>query len=265
MFSKVDWFYSMRMNFPKSSRTIAIAAATGLLLGVTVTVVGSPRLIAGSTAATYYVCVKNSTGVMRMVSASKACTKGEKRWQWKGTGVQGPTGPTGPTGPPGPPGTGITVVDSLDHVLGTYTGTFSTVATDYMTYPTVYESAGYTMVIDGVEVRIGEKDGKVRFFKTNGDYYRANLYFDATDCTGTPSVDKDPYDLYGAISIKLVDDGSVGTRSYHRVGDSVTPSRFGSTIINGQCFLSGEAGREVYPVALDDAGTIYSVPIRIVN
>lgn len=290
----------MSFNFPKSTRarTISITAVTGLLLGVAVSVVGSPRTIAGTTAGTFYVCVKSSTGAMRMVDASKACAKGEKRWQWKGAGsqgaagaagAQGPAGSTGPTGATGPAGaqgepgpTGpagadgnptpsaapttpgaYVVTDSLDHLMGAYTGTFATTDSDFMSYPQTFASTGYTMLLDGVEVRVGVKYGKVRFFTVDGAHYNPYLYYESTDCSGTPLVAKAQYDEDGAISIKLVEDSSGGTRSYHRAGNSLTPSSLRSTLSNGSCVQNGESGREVYPVALDDANIVYTAPIRI--
>jgi hypothetical protein len=147
--------------------------------------------------------------------------------------------------------------------MGAYTGTFATTESDYMSYPQTYESAGYTMLLDGVEVRVGVKYGKVRFFKVNGSPFNAYLYYESSDCSGTPLVDKVPYDEHGAISIKLVEDTSGGTRSYHRVGNSITPNRFWSMLSSGSCIQSGEQGREVYPVALDNGNIIYTAPIRI--
>ena len=68
---------------------------------------------------TYYGCVNNSTGDLRVVDKTTTCNAGERKIQWnqvgpqgpagpqgpKGaTGAQGPAGPTGPQGPQGPAG-----------------------------------------------------------------------------------------------------------------------------------------------------------------
>ncbi len=68
---------------------------------------------------TYYACINNSTGAVRIVSQSTVCNTGEHKIQWNQTGPEGPqgpkgatgaqgpkgaTGPTGPTGPQGPQG-----------------------------------------------------------------------------------------------------------------------------------------------------------------
>jgi Collagen triple helix repeat (20 copies) len=46
----------------------------------------------------YYGCVDNSTGQLRIVSASTTCKSTEHKIQWYETGPQGPKGPTGPQG-----------------------------------------------------------------------------------------------------------------------------------------------------------------------
>src|SRR5271154_1152055 len=62
---------------------------------------------------TYYGCVNNSTGDIRIVSKSTVCKSTEQKINWnqvgpkgpKGnTGAQGPKGATGPQGPQGPKG-----------------------------------------------------------------------------------------------------------------------------------------------------------------
>lgn len=44
---------------------------------------------------TYYACVKKTSGAMKMVSASKKCTKKEKKISWNAVGVPGPAGEDG--------------------------------------------------------------------------------------------------------------------------------------------------------------------------
>ena len=64
-------------------------------------------------AVTYYGCVSNSTGDIRIVSKTTVCKATEHKINWnqvgprgpKGnTGAQGPQGATGPQGPQGAPG-----------------------------------------------------------------------------------------------------------------------------------------------------------------
>jgi len=65
---------------------------------------------------TYYGCVNNSTGAIRVVSKTTVCKSTEHKIQWNQVGPQGPAGPRGlqgpkgaqgiqgPQGPQGPPG-----------------------------------------------------------------------------------------------------------------------------------------------------------------
>jgi hypothetical protein len=56
---------------------------------------------------TYYGCVNNSTGAIRIVSKSTTCKSTEHKISWNQVGPQGPPGPKGPkgaAGPKGPPG-----------------------------------------------------------------------------------------------------------------------------------------------------------------
>ncbi len=53
---------------------------------------------------TIYACKVNSTGSIRIVSATATCTAYETKIQWNVTGPAGPTGATGPAGAAGPSG-----------------------------------------------------------------------------------------------------------------------------------------------------------------
>ena len=55
-------------------------------------------------AVTYYGCVNNSTGAIRIVGQATTCNTGEHKIQWNQTGPQGPAGPKGATGAQGPAG-----------------------------------------------------------------------------------------------------------------------------------------------------------------
>lgn len=53
---------------------------------------------------TYYACLQNVAGTLRLVSAATICTPNETMISWNSTGSQGPAGPQGAPGPQGPPG-----------------------------------------------------------------------------------------------------------------------------------------------------------------
>ena len=75
---------------------VLLAMVLGLLLTSTA--------LAEPTPVTYYACVNNYTGLIRMVSASGKCLKVEHEISWNQVGPQGAAGPTGPQGPAGPQG-----------------------------------------------------------------------------------------------------------------------------------------------------------------
>jgi hypothetical protein len=62
---------------------------------------------------TYYGCVNNSTGAIRIVSKTTVCKSTEHKINWNQVGPQGPQGPKGnqgaqgPQGPQGPPGVSV--------------------------------------------------------------------------------------------------------------------------------------------------------------
>lgn len=51
-----------------------------------------------------YACVNNSSGTIKIVSATTACANNEIQVVWNAEGIVGATGPTGPEGPTGPIG-----------------------------------------------------------------------------------------------------------------------------------------------------------------
>ena len=53
---------------------------------------------------TYYGCVNNSTGGIRIVSKATVCKATEHKISWNQVGPRGPQGPQGATGPQGPKG-----------------------------------------------------------------------------------------------------------------------------------------------------------------
>lgn len=67
------------------------------------------QLPATAAAVTYFACINNSTGAIRIVSQSTVCNTGEHKIQWNQTGPHGAQGPKGATGAQGPKGaTGAT-------------------------------------------------------------------------------------------------------------------------------------------------------------
>jgi hypothetical protein len=55
-------------------------------------------------AVTFYGCVNNSTGAIRIVQLATACKSTEHKIHWNQVGPQGPQGPQGAKGPQGPQG-----------------------------------------------------------------------------------------------------------------------------------------------------------------
>lgn len=96
-----------------SSRALSrsLQALLGTRLGVIVVLgaalVGTTGVgFAGAlTTGLIYACVNNSSGTIKVVSATTTCANNEILLVWNGDGTQGPAGPTGPTGATGPAGT----------------------------------------------------------------------------------------------------------------------------------------------------------------
>lgn len=70
------------------------------------------QLPAAAATVTYFACINNSSGAIRIVNQSTVCSSSEHKIQWNQAGPQGPQGPkgaTGATGAQGPKGaTGAT-------------------------------------------------------------------------------------------------------------------------------------------------------------
>lgn len=78
---------------------------------------------------TYYGCVNNSTGAIRIVSKGTVCKSTEHKINWNQVGPQGPQGPKGPQGAQGPQGArgpqgppGISVGYSATTGVGVFIG-----------------------------------------------------------------------------------------------------------------------------------------------
>jgi hypothetical protein len=93
-----------------------ILALAMLLVGVGI---GAGAMVGAQSNTVYYACVNNSSGTIKMVSATATCSSNEMRVEWNQLGPQGPqgsaglpgpqgeqgaTGPQGPAGPQGPQG-----------------------------------------------------------------------------------------------------------------------------------------------------------------
>ena len=65
---------------------------------------GPANLALTPTGATYYGCVNNTTGAIRIVSKTTTCKSGEHKINWNQVGPPGPQGPQGPQGAQGPQG-----------------------------------------------------------------------------------------------------------------------------------------------------------------
>ncbi len=76
----------MKLTFGLAGAALAIAAAVGPAMAVET-----------SNPVTYDACVTNSTGVIKIVSASAKCGKGEHKISWNKVGPAGQPGPAGVT------------------------------------------------------------------------------------------------------------------------------------------------------------------------
>jgi hypothetical protein len=80
-----------------------------VVLAIAMLVVGigvgmGAMVTAQSGGTTYYACVNNSSGTIKMVNETTACKKHETRIEWNQQGPQGLPGPKGDPGADGPPG-----------------------------------------------------------------------------------------------------------------------------------------------------------------
>ncbi len=90
----------MQRSFPSHWKWALLGA-----MGLIATVAGATFAMAdGSSGETYYACVNNSSGALKMVTESADCAHNEHKIQWNQSGPQGPAGPQGETGPQGPQG-----------------------------------------------------------------------------------------------------------------------------------------------------------------
>jgi hypothetical protein len=62
------------------------------------------RVVAENNTTTYYACINNSSGTIKMIDESKTCANNEVKIEWNQVGPKGDKGDTGNTGPQGEPG-----------------------------------------------------------------------------------------------------------------------------------------------------------------
>lgn len=73
-----------------------------ILLGVCLLIILCTALVQADTPPpTYYACVKNNTGTLKIVSVNTNCPTGTYKIFWDQIGPQGPVGPSGPQGSSG--------------------------------------------------------------------------------------------------------------------------------------------------------------------
>lgn len=75
------------------------------------TSVASSQAIPAQT--TFYACVKNSSGAIKMTTETKKCTKGSRKISWNNQGPQGQAGAPGEPGPQGVPGDSANSVEAI--------------------------------------------------------------------------------------------------------------------------------------------------------
>jgi hypothetical protein len=80
--------------------TVRVAACAGVAALVLAAI---PALAAdtATTVVTYYGCVTNKTGALKIVSRTTSCGSGKHKISWNNIGPRGPQGPKGPQGPSG--------------------------------------------------------------------------------------------------------------------------------------------------------------------
>lgn len=106
---------SSRRMRPQLGRFGAVLLLAAAILGTL-----TASLAGAITTGLIYACVNNSSGTIKVVSATSTCANNEILLVWNGEGTQGPAGPTGPTGP-----TGATGPTGSTGPAGTFSGTFT--------------------------------------------------------------------------------------------------------------------------------------------
>jgi hypothetical protein len=117
----------------------------------------------------YYACITNTTGAIKIVSASATCSTGQHKISWNNRGPAGPPGPPGPPGSPGPPGppgvtTGYASLNSNGTLLPkgvynkTFVGTLQLPVGTFLVNVTA-EAWGYLTAADSVECDLWDGGG----------------------------------------------------------------------------------------------------------
>jgi hypothetical protein len=89
-------------RFPRSLKVSALTLVAGSAIVVSAATV--VQADSGSTQVTYYACVNNSSGTIKMIASSDACAQNEQKIVWNQQGQPGPQGLQGEQGAPGDTG-----------------------------------------------------------------------------------------------------------------------------------------------------------------
>jgi hypothetical protein len=82
-------------------RSLRIGVGVAAVLGLVAAAIPALAAVTATTPVTYYACVTNKTGALKVVSATAKCATGQHKISWNSLGPRGPVGPRGPQGPRG--------------------------------------------------------------------------------------------------------------------------------------------------------------------
>ena len=81
-------------------RWLRISAAAAVAVALVAVAIPAIAAVTASTV-TYFACVTNSTGAIKVVGKNTVCGNGKHKISWNNIGPRGPQGVPGPQGPPG--------------------------------------------------------------------------------------------------------------------------------------------------------------------
>lgn len=179
---------------------------------------------------TYYACVNNSTGAIRIVSKTTTCKSTEHKINWNEVGpkgARGPQGPEGPAGPQGPPGMSLgystsAVVNSA--INANYTGVLVNQTAAVATAGTYYLSASVLLVMAS-----GDTAGDYCYMTTADQFPTTHMYAGTQFTSGYSTLSMtDVFSMAAGDSAEVwCYDGSGGTLT-----SSVYDSTLTATLIN---------------------------------
>jgi hypothetical protein len=145
---------------------IAVTAAIAALIATAIPAIAA----AAKPSVTYFACVTNSTGAIRMVGSNAVCRPGKHKISWNNTGPQGPQGVPGKTGSTGPAGavTGFIDINDPNQQLDSNSRTVATLplpAGDYLITAKLLANIGTTQASpDNVDCDLVDSDGNLLDF-----------------------------------------------------------------------------------------------------